>query len=421
MIKNIPYRKIIFLWLLWAFILCGFQIYSTWRMVPQRPDYGLSWTAGETRDEDQFRVPYLSDPLMNEHVAWDSEYYLSIAMFGYNDPVMRAIPENYTWAAPVVSTNAVHPDWISMNYAFFPLYPILINIFSKPLMILGLPLLATSTLAGILVSLLGTLAAMIAIYDIARDQLEESGAMRAVFYLLIWPASMFLAQVYTEGLFLGLSYGAIALAKRDKWIPAAFLAAAATWTRASGALLLLPMCFYWWQNGNLKSIIHHPNWKKGVRIILAISPIVAYFVWNALFGYQFHIIESNFFGRHLLAFQQTWHDIQFNVLPSLSDGNLQSRAYYLLEWFGMLFGLGASFAMLKRYPGIAVYSLALIIFSLTSGAMQGMHRYVMGAPVIFLLPALWGKNEVFDRTWSLATILMMGILAMVFSFNFFAG
>lgn len=419
--RNIPYRSIIILWLAWAIILSSYQIYVSWRMVPQGPDYGLSWTPTNTTEPDQDQYLQPGQAFIDQHNAWDSEYYLSIAMHGYKDPAMRAVPENYSWNNPQTSTNAQHPEWISMNYAFFPFYPFMIRLFSYPLNLFPIQPFDAAVLAGVLVSLLGTLTAMIAIYDIARDRLEESGAMRAVFYLLIWPASMFLAQVYTEGLFIGLSFAAIALARGSKWIPAAILAAAATWTRASGALILIPMGWYWWQSGGLKQLFEKPNWKKIAELLLVVSPIVAYFIWSLIFGRQFHIVESNFFNRTLLAVRNTWGTFQHTVMPAIAGDNLQAKAYYLMEWFGILFGIGASFAMMKRYPGIALYSQALIVFSLTTGPIQGMHRYVMGAPVIFLLPAIWGKNEVFDRAWSLANILWMGILAAIFSYGFFAG
>ena len=414
-------RNLVLLWLSWAIILSAYQIYVSWRMVPQGPDYGLSWTPSNTTepDQNQYRDPIQA--FITQHHGWDSEYYLSIAMHGYNDPAMRAIPENYSWNNPLTSTNAEHPEWISMNYAFFPFYPFMIRLFSYPLNLFPIQPFDAAVLAGVLVSLLGTLAAMIAIYDIAKDQLQTSGAMRAAFYLLIWPASIFLAQVYTEGLFLGLSFAAIALSKRNKWIPAAILAAAATWTRASGALLIIPMCWYWWKSGCFKQLFEEFNLKKIATLLLVISPAIAYGIWNLIYGQPFHIIETNFFSRNLLAIRQTWGTFHAQVLPAITGNNLQSKAYYLLECFGILFGFGASFALLKRYPGIAIYSLALILFSLTTGPIQGMHRYVMGAPVIFLLPALWGKHEVFDRAWSLANILLMGVLAAIFSYGFFAG
>jgi hypothetical protein len=68
-----------------------------------------------------------------------------------------------------------------------------------------------------------------------------------------------------------------------------------------------------------------------------------------------------------------------------------------------------------------VYSLLAITFSLTSGSAQGMHRYVMAAPVIFLLPAWWGRYEAFDRVWTLLNVLVMGVFAVMFSADFWAG
>ena len=45
----------------------------------------------------------------------------------------------------------------------------------------------------------------------------------------------------------------------------------------------------------------------------------------------------------------------------------------------------------------------------------------MAAPVSFLLLARWDKSEAFDRVWTLASILLMGVFATLFSFNLWAG
>jgi hypothetical protein len=125
-------------------------------------------------------------------------YYISIAAGGYDDPTMRAIPDNFTWERSMVSTNANRPGWVSMNHAFFPFSPYVMRASMVPLSLFGLNDLATATLAGVLVSMLGTLGAMIALYDLARAEMGESTGLRAAFYLLIWPAGMFPAQVYTK-------------------------------------------------------------------------------------------------------------------------------------------------------------------------------------------------------------------------------
>ena len=56
--------------------------------------------------------------------------------------------------------------------------------------------------------------------------------------------------------------------------------------------------------------------------------------------------------------------------------------------------------------------------SFGSGPAQGIQRYILGAPAVFVMLAHWGKNPIFDRAWTLFSILIMGLLAMLFAFNF---
>ena len=54
-------------------------------------------------------------------------------------------------------------------------------------------------------------------------------------------------------------------------------------------------------------------------------------------------------------------------------------------------------------------------------AVQGMHRYVLAVPSIFLILGRLGKHEPFDRAWTTASVLLMGLLATLFTFNMWAG
>jgi hypothetical protein len=231
---------------------------------------------------------------------------------------------------------------------------------------------------------------------------------------------MFLAQVYTEGLFVGLAFGALALAHRQKWVWAAVLAAGATWTRAAGALLLLPLVGYWWQAGGLQKLTREFSLREAGKLVLVASPLLAYLLWQALLGQPFHIVEAQFFTRGLLTFERSWAEWQ-TAWQAVWAKNPPGQAYYLVEFAAIGWGLLACGLWLRRQPLLALYSLAVIVFSLTSGSAQGMHRYVMAAPVVFLLPARWGHSETFDRLWTLGSVLLMGVFAAMFSFNFWAG
>ena len=57
-------------------------------------------------------------------------------------------------------------------------------------------------------------------------------------------------------------------------------------------------------------------------------------------------------------------------------------------------------------------------FAVTSGAVQGMQRYMLAVPCLFALLAHWGGNRTFDRLWTLVSILLMGLEVLLFTFNF---
>jgi len=415
-----PLRWIVLLWLGWAAILLGYQATAAGRFAPQRPDHATAWSADETRADSHKAQPYVLDPFLNVQVAWDSEYYISIALGGYDDPQMRAIAPGSDLGTERSALHGAHRDWTPVSYAFFPAYPLAMRAVAWPLRPLGLSPVATETLAGVVVSLAGTLAAMIAIGDLAggaRDAADGDG-LRAAAYLLVWPASFFMAQVYTEGLFLGLSFGALALARRRHWAWAGLLAALAAWTRSTGALLLLPLGWMWLQQGGLAELRARPL--GGWRLAAVAAPALAYLAWRAVFGARFEFVESHFFGRGLFWIELSRNSWQ-EALDFIATGEPQARAYYLAEAWGVGVALVASLLLLRRDPPLALYGLAVLAIALTSGAAQGMHRYVLSLPALCLAPARLGRSVVFDRLWSFGNTLALALFALAFSYDNWAG
>ena len=60
----------------------------------------------------------------------------------------------------------------------------------------------------------------------------------------------------------------------------------------------------------------------------------------------------------------------------------------------------------------------MIGFAFTTNSAQGMVRYVCPSAPLFWVLARWGRNQAFDRVWSLLSILLLGMEAMLFSFDF---
>lgn len=407
-------RDIVLIWLAWALLITGYQAFVRARFDLARPDNALDWTASWTNADSLKRHPYLSSPVLAGHTAYDSEFYISIALHGYDDPSIRAVGPKSTADVPQESLKGDQPTWISLNRAFFPGYPLAMGVLARPLMGFGLDPIGAAVVAGVIVSMLGTLGAMFAIADLtagAGGAAEGGDGPRAAFYLLIWPAAVFLAQVYSEGLFLGLSFGALAMMRRDRWGWAAALAVGAVFTRATGFLLLIPFGWAFLFGGKPRS---------AGRALLALSPGFAYLVWRWLFGRDFDFTEIHYFGRFPFDLGKSW-DAWSDAVQTLLSGEGQPKAYMLCEFIGVGAGLVTSAMLWRRDKALTLYGLAIFVIALTSGAALGMHRYVLSMPSMFLVPAAWGRSVTFDRIWTFANMLGLAALTLAFSFGFWAG
>ncbi len=409
MLKNKHLRTIVLIWAAWAVIIIGYQTLVDARMEIGRPDQSLEWTPDETGSNSLKERLYLNEPFMNRQVAWDSEYYLSIAVAGYPDDQVTQL----------TTRGGRH---ISLNYAFFPVYPFLMNALSVPLNVLGMNAIATATLAGVIISVVGTLAGMIALYDLTRDELEDAGGIRTAFYLLIFPSSFFLAQVYTEGLFVAFAFGSLAMIRHRRLLLAGILVALATWTRSIGIALVIPLGIAWlegiWKARNESGGLNTAFFKSYILPTLALLlPFAAYLIWRQAVGANFDRVEDEWFGRTLFDWDRFTAGIQFAWEGITDPGNLQRRAYFLIEFGAAALGLIACIFTLRRYPGIALFSLVALLVAFTSGAPQGWVRFVVVVPALYIFLSRLGRSIAFDRAWTIASVLVMSLLTLLYTYD----
>jgi hypothetical protein len=394
-------RNLIGLWLTWSIILIGYMHLAPARYAPDRPDDSLVWTAGETGRRSNIDKPYLRDPFLNPLVAWDSEYYLSVSIAGYADPTMRTFTAEDGTAYP-------------LSHAFFPLYPALMSLVRVPFAALTTTPIAASAAAGVAISLIGTLAGMIALYDIVRGELGIDGAFRTVFLLLIFPMSLFFAVIYTEGLFIGLAFTSMALMRRQQLLAAAILAVLATWTRAVGGALIIPLALAWF------AAYRAADDKRGafIRLPLVALPALAYLAWRAVYGVPFEIVETGFFGNGLLNIPRTL-DAWTQILERART-NPQTAVVVALNAGGIALALISIPFALRRYPGLALFSLAALAIPLTGGwtGTQSGFRYVLVAPALWIFLGRLTRYPVIERAWTLLSILLLAMLAYLFAFDF---
>jgi Gpi18-like mannosyltransferase len=404
-------RTIVLIWLAWAIIVIGFQAWMDARITPQWPDRSLSSTTDVTGTDYQKGQKYLLEPFMNNQVAWDSEYYLAIAVGGYDDPATDLIgPPN---------------NQVTLSYSFLPFYPFLIRLFAIPLSLLGLNPIATATLSGVIVSALGALGGMLALYDLTRDSLGEDGALRSAFYLIIFPTGFFLVQVYTEGVFVGLVFGCLALLRRKNWLMAAILASCTVLTRPVGIAIFIPLFVNWLRTGDWmdldlewRQVFHQGISRQSLtRALLVFAPLITFLTWKfSYYGIAFDFVEMQYYGstfmdlgRAFFVWVDAWRSIFLGIPPRAAN--------YILIFFIFILGLISSLRITRDYPEAAWFSLAVIIISVGSGPPSGIHRYILTTPAIFIFLAKLGNNPVFDRVWTVLSLLWMGALAALFALD----
>ncbi len=130
---------------------------------------------------------------------WDGGHFLSIAEHGYI--------EKY-------------------QYAFFPLYPLLINIVSN--------LTHDYLIAGLIISLTCAFLTIHLFYGLVSLDFEKKFAQKTVFSLLIFPTSFYLLAVYSESLFLFLTVATFLSIRKKNLFLATMFASLASGTRLIG-------------------------------------------------------------------------------------------------------------------------------------------------------------------------------------------
>ena len=158
---------------------------------------------------------------MNMFNHWDAPHYVAIAKNGY-----------------------VNTGDAANFIVFFPLYPILIRLFTVDFNYINLSALIVSNVCSLI--------AFFYLYKIAKLEFNDSVAVKAVLFLSVFPTAYFLSAPYTEGLFFALVIASIYYARLGKWQFAGLISLLAALTRIAG-LLLLPVL--------LVEYFHQKGWK----------------------------------------------------------------------------------------------------------------------------------------------------------------
>jgi hypothetical protein len=307
---------------------------------------------------------------------WDSDFFLRIAEDGYD----------------------------RSSAAFFPLYPALVGV-------LGRVLLGHYVLAGVLISLAASLAALVLLYRLAEPRLGADGARRAVLYLALFPLTLFLLAVYSEGLFLLLAVAAFALAERRRFLGAGIATGLALLTRPFGVALLPAVALVAWRSGE----------RRRALLSLAAAPALAalypLLLWREVGDPWAFVHAQDVWHRQLSPagpLGGIWEGIRVVVTGDTPTGSAPLHAtavnveglvalvlfaaLTIVAWrrFGAPYGVFAALSIAlplsvpsERWPLLSLPRFGLVVFpfflALASlGRTPRAHAVILGTSALFL-------------------------------------
>lgn len=246
---------------------------------------------------------------------------------------------------------------------FYPLYPLLISALSA---------LLQPTLAALVISTIAAFFFFWAFHKLAAHQYGNKAAWLGLLLFCVWPSGSILFAGYPESLLLALMAWSIWFGSQQRLLLAATLGLLAGFTKATGALVAIPLLYLAMQQ------------KQYRQYATALLPFLAYPSWQLW-------IASRGFPAASNAYLQYWRTSVTWPWLTLMDGIrefLSSHSWLLgANIAAILVVLAASFYLRRGYAAFCLSVVAFFLLKHTDPILQSSIRYCMVAFPVFTLPA----------------------------------
>jgi mannosyltransferase PIG-V len=351
---------------------CNFELaFNGWHTIPPLADQGPEF------------------PLVGVWQRWDACWYSKIATFGYE------------------------PTELSVN--FWPLLPVLMGVVARLLSV-------GPALAGLVVSGIAYVAAVVGLYRLVGRDVDEPTARRTTLLLTIFPSAFFLFAPFTEALFLALAVWTIAFARERRWLAAGIVGFLAALTRIQGVFLVLPVG---WEALAAAGVLGwRPRSDLRPPAIQVRSLVVGMLAaaGSALGFASFLLYSKAVAGQTPLDTQDAWGGRQFHPPWDVANAAwrwaierhdpLQFLNLALLFIFGALLVVAA-----RRLPfAYTLYALpqfVLLITRIQPTPLTSTNRYVLVLFPAFVVLALIPWQSV-RLAWAIGSLLFLAVLVQLF-------
>ncbi len=359
--KYKEYRFVFFVFLLWKLILTVLGVYLS-KTLEFNPTY-----------------PYFENlvreyGLLSSYVwgGFDGVHYLNISTGGYAN--------QYT-------------------QAFFPFYPLLINILSFGV----LPKL----FVGIAINNIGLFVSLIYIQKIVKKYFNHIEYKTVVLLILCYPFSFFFNSVYNEGLFLMLTLASFYYYFQDQIFLSAWFGIFASATRLAG-IFILPALMITFLNKRKKTIL---------PILLIPLGLASYMIFlHFKYGdFLYFIHAQNYFGNSRSSEFVLLPQVIFRYFKILTSVSFTSNAFVLAltELFITVSFLAIPILFIKKLPKpFFVYTLLVVLVPPLTGTFSSMPRYALTAFPVFICIAYLKRTYIYP-------LLVLFVLLQIFFLSLF--
>lgn len=284
----------------------------------------------------------------------------------------------------------------AFQYAFFPFYPVLINLVSK--------LTGSFLTAGILISIVSSFLAVNMLYQLVSLEFGKHNAKNAVLALLLFPMSFYFLTVYTEGLFLLLSVATFFFARKNRIFIATITAALASGTRLAGLGVVLALLLW----------VHLRKTKrKNWFVFFAPMGFILYsFYLYQHTGDPFYFITAENYWHRQLVFPGSafFESLKTLTLPGYISGHFNA----FLDFVFTLFGIGIIWKVWRKLSiDYAVFAAVSFILPLFSPTLLALPRYLLMIFPVFIVLA-FSKNQYSIFAYQIFSTLLLAVFAVMF-------
>lgn len=388
-------------------------------------------------------LPYLGTRLVLVLVGLLANFYLlplTINNAALHQPFPQVLWLMWTRFDSGFYLDIAHSGYKPVEWAFYPLYPLLISGVGR---LLGGTYTAFH-LAGFLISNFAAIIAMAYLYLLVRKEWDRVVAGRTVLYLALFPMSFYLSAVYTEALFLALAVACIYYARKQSWWLAGICGALAALCRSQGMMLLVPLAWeylrvlseryapppsqlpqelskrtyiriQYYIRGLYLAACQLKNWFTAGALALVPVGLLAFMLygWGETgdFKITFHI-NRTLWGRQLSS---PWY-VLIDSLQHPTLGDPMNWNFWLLNIIVAFAFLGFTIMAFRRLPLIyAFFTLVMVVLPLSTNRLNSLARYyVIVFPVFILLALLCPDNKPNRHTFILVFFTAIQALLMAF-------